>query len=243
MRIIHTSILACITLAFTLTFAQDDPVVVSAAQHEEHGAYLTDANGHSLYLFLNDQQGGESNCYETCAQSWPPLLTDGEAVAGAGVDPTLLGSIERSDGSMQVTYNGWPLYHFTRDRAAGEALGHRLGNIWHLVSPAGRGIGLEGEEATVTDQEMALGAEVYRANCAFCHGAEGAGAEAPRLANNSGLADLDLVLGQIMRGGDYMPAFRNILDDEQIAAVATFIGNSWENAHGPVSVEEVSSRR
>jgi predicted lipoprotein with Yx(FWY)xxD motif len=64
-------------------------------------------------------------------------------VAGEGVDASLLGTITRDDGTMQVTYNGWPLYFFHEDAAAGDTNGQGIdefGGLWWLVSPAGEAI-------------------------------------------------------------------------------------------------------
>ena len=63
-----------------------------------------------------------------------------EAMAGAGVDATLLGTITRDDGSTQVTYNGWPLYYFHEDAAPGDTNGQGVGGVWFLVSPEGEAI-------------------------------------------------------------------------------------------------------
>ena len=63
-----------------------------------------------------------------------------EAMAGEGVDATLLGTITRDDGSTQVTYNGWPLYYFQDDAAAGDTNGQGMEGVWFLVSPEGEAI-------------------------------------------------------------------------------------------------------
>lgn len=114
-------------------------------QSDQYGAYLTDADGRALYLFTADQQGkgdakATSNCSDACATAWPPLLTDGQPKAGDKVQSDLLGTIERQDGSTQVTYNGWPLYYFARDQGPGETAGqdvHGFGGEWYLVTPEG----------------------------------------------------------------------------------------------------------
>ena len=67
----------------------------------------------------------------------------GSPVAGEGVDTTLLGTITRDDGTIQVTYNGWPLYLFAGDSAAGDTNGQGIdefGGLWFLVSPTGEAI-------------------------------------------------------------------------------------------------------
>ncbi|MPZ52902.1 MAG: hypothetical protein GEU79_09260, partial [Acidimicrobiia bacterium] len=97
-------------------------------------SFLTTADGWSLYLFTMDEQG-ESTCYDDCEANWPPLT--GEFTAGDGVDPELLGTVARDDGSEQVTYNGWPLYYFANDASAGDTNGQGANDVWFLVTPEG----------------------------------------------------------------------------------------------------------
>lgn len=114
---------------------------VSVSDVGSYGSALVDAEGRTLYLFTNDtQNGGSSACTGNCLTNWPPLLTTGDPVAGEGVDPSLLGTITRDDGTTQVTYNGWPLYYYAQDTAAGDANGQGVGSVWYLVSPAGEAI-------------------------------------------------------------------------------------------------------
>ncbi len=112
---------------------------VTVAESEEWGPYLVDSQGMALYLFLKDEPG-KSNCYETCAQNWPPLLVEGEPLAGEGLNSELLGTTKRDDGTLQVTYNGWPLYYFVGDQAPGDTNGQDVGEVWYLVSPEGEAI-------------------------------------------------------------------------------------------------------
>jgi predicted lipoprotein with Yx(FWY)xxD motif len=108
------------------------------------GVILTDGAGRTLYVFLNDEQGGPSTCSGDCAASWPPLLANGEVeVGGDGDDPTdasLVGTIARDDGGAQVTYDGWPLYYFGGDEGPGDTNGQGVGDVWFVVSPAGEPI-------------------------------------------------------------------------------------------------------
>lgn len=105
------------------------------------GPALVDGEGRTLYLFTNDtQNSGTSACSGDCLAKWPPLLSQGAPVAGTGVDATLLGTITRDDGTLQVTYNGWPLYYFADDTAPGDANGQGVGDVWFLVSPIGEAI-------------------------------------------------------------------------------------------------------
>ncbi len=107
--------------------------------NSKYGSILTDANGMTLYMFLNDTST-TSTCTGGCATLWPALLTNGSPVAGTGVDGTKLGTSTRADGGVQVTYNGHPLYYFSSDKAAGDTNGQGIKSIWYVVSPAGDAI-------------------------------------------------------------------------------------------------------
>ena len=98
---------------------------------------VTNAQGLTLYSFAPDT-ATVSKCTGACAQIWPPVT--GPAAAGQGVTGTL-GTITRSDGSKQVTYNGHPLYTYTADTAAGQAKGNGInvdGGVWHEVTASGQ---------------------------------------------------------------------------------------------------------
>jgi predicted lipoprotein with Yx(FWY)xxD motif len=113
------------------------------------GTYLTDGSGRTLYLFLADKSGA-STCSGACATAWPPLTTTSKASAGGGVTASDLGTVTRSDGTKQVTYNGHPLYYFARDTSAGRADGQGLtgfGAAWWIVSPVGMAITMPGAGA------------------------------------------------------------------------------------------------
>jgi predicted lipoprotein with Yx(FWY)xxD motif len=100
------------------------------------GDIVVDAEGRTLYVFLADE-GSESTCYDDCEAAWPPLTVEGEPVAGEGIDASLLGTSERTDGSAQVTLDGHPLYYFGQDAAPGDVNGQGVGDVWYVVSPAG----------------------------------------------------------------------------------------------------------
>jgi predicted lipoprotein with Yx(FWY)xxD motif len=111
---------------------------VNVAEVGTFGQSLVDGEGRSLYLFTNDtQNSGASSCTGECLVNWPPLFTDGDPVAGENVDEAMLGTITLEDGTTQVTYNGWPLYYYAEDTAAGDANGQGVGDVWFLVSPTG----------------------------------------------------------------------------------------------------------
>ena len=110
-----------------------DTVTVEIEEHDELGAILVDGSGRTLYLLIQDERN-QSNCGESCIQTWPPLLTAEAASAGEGLTAQVLNSIRRDDGSNQVTYNGWPLYYFSGDETPGDAKGQNSGGIWFVVS-------------------------------------------------------------------------------------------------------------
>ena len=96
---------------------------------------LTSAKGFTLYSFAPDTPT-KSNCNGTCAQNWPPVK--GPATA-SGVTGTF-GTIKRSDGSTQATFDGHPLYTFVGDTAPGQAKGNGLnaaGGLWHEITTSG----------------------------------------------------------------------------------------------------------
>ena len=141
---------AQVTEAPVATDAGSVPVTgeatVNVSDSTDFGSILVDGEGMSLYVFLADtQNSGTSTCGDDdgCAAEWPPLISQGSPVAGEGVDTTLLGTITRDDGSIQVTYNGWPLYFFAADTAPGDTNGQGIdefGGLWFLVSPDGEAI-------------------------------------------------------------------------------------------------------
>lgn len=119
---------------------------VMVSDSSEYGQILVNSQGMSLYAFMADtQNSGASTCNadDGCSTEWPTLVSDGQPVAGEGVDSAKLGTITREDETMQVTYNGWPLYLFHEDSAPGETNGQGLeefGGLWYLVSTAGEAI-------------------------------------------------------------------------------------------------------
>lgn len=111
-----------------------DMATVSASN-----GYLVGPDGMSLYLFEPDNKGA-STCYDKCAAAWPPLTTTAEATAGKGAMADMLGTTKRKDGTMQVTYGGWPLYTFVKDKKRGDTAGQGVegfGGEWYLVEPSG----------------------------------------------------------------------------------------------------------
>lgn len=115
------------------------------------GKILVDDKGMVLYMYTEDTQRGPSVCYDRCAVAWPPLYTTGAPVAAAGVNAKLLGTTTRKDGKLQVTYNGWPLYYWFRDKEAGDWYGQDVGKVWYVLNPAGKVIKTAGAKVTLND--------------------------------------------------------------------------------------------
>ena len=97
---------------------------------------LTNSQGMTLYWFAIDTSSA-SKCSGSCATYWPPVT--GPVTAGSGVTGTL-GTITRSDGTMQATYDGHPLYTYVGDKAPGQAKGNGLnlsGGVWYEMTVSG----------------------------------------------------------------------------------------------------------
>jgi predicted lipoprotein with Yx(FWY)xxD motif len=100
---------------------------------------LTNGSGRAVYLWVKDT-GAMSNCNGACAGAWPPVTTTATAHAAGSAKASDIGTITRSDGTKQVTYDGHPLYYFSGDSGAGTATGQGndgFGAKWWLVAPTG----------------------------------------------------------------------------------------------------------
>ncbi len=122
-----------------------EAAAVNVGGNADHGNFLVGPNGMSLYIFTKDSVD-TSVCSGGCAASWPPLrVAEGTTpTAGSGV-PGKLGTIARTDGTPQVTYNGWPLYSFAEDAKVGDATGQGLGNIWWVMKTDTVGTGMNSD--------------------------------------------------------------------------------------------------
>ena len=113
--------------------------VVSVASNPELGSILVNSEGLTLYGFAKDS-GSTSSCSGKCAEVWPPLKTSGAPTAGEGAMASKLGTTKRSDGTMQVTYDGHPLYTYAADTSPGEANGNGISSFgakWFALEASG----------------------------------------------------------------------------------------------------------
>lgn len=100
------------------------------------GSILVDGKGMTLYMFTKDTQGSNASaCTGQCLVAWPPLY--GKPTAGKGADDSRLGSFALPDGTLQASYNGWPLYYWKDDAKAGDTLGQKVGGVWFVLDKDG----------------------------------------------------------------------------------------------------------
>ncbi|HEV3379515.1 MAG TPA: hypothetical protein VG142_00780 [Trebonia sp.] len=106
------------------------------------GTYLTDGSGRSVYLFEKDGKNS-SACSAACLGVWPAVTASGGVTASGAAVAADLGTITRSDGTKQVTYDGHPLYYYSGDTAPGQVNGQGIdgfGAKWWLVTSSGAAI-------------------------------------------------------------------------------------------------------
>jgi predicted lipoprotein with Yx(FWY)xxD motif len=117
-------------------------VAVGTGTAGSAGTVLVDAQGHTLYRFTPEAQGTIS-CTGGCATTWPPLTVPaGQKIAAQGSLSGTFTTVQRPDGTMQAAYNGWPLYDYSGDTAAGTAAGQGIGGKWFAVTPTQAAAGM-----------------------------------------------------------------------------------------------------
>ncbi len=116
---------------------------ISVASVGDLGKVLVEGKGMTVYDFHKDKEGMPS-CYGACAQAWPPVPTTGMPQPGNGASASMLGTVERKDGTLQVTYAGHPLYTFVEDKKPGEANGNDVTAFraqWYALKGSGEEAG------------------------------------------------------------------------------------------------------
>jgi predicted lipoprotein with Yx(FWY)xxD motif len=164
MRFRLLSLAAMVTAAFagcgsSSSSAKDDPVVsatqgagTSAAPNprgpklkvidSDYGRILADGRGRALYLFTSDHGKG-STCSGDCATAWPPYLVKSKPTAVAGTKPRLVGTTRRSDGKLQATYAGHPVYYYEGDHSPGDVncqAAVEFGGYWYVLRSNGKAV-------------------------------------------------------------------------------------------------------
>ncbi len=112
------------------------PAGLQVATNDKLGKFLADDAGRTVYAFTKDSKD-TTVCYDKCEQAWPPLLTLGQPTLAGSVTASLVGSIQRKDGTMQVTYNGDPLYYYAKDQKPGDTIGEGVGTVWFVLGADG----------------------------------------------------------------------------------------------------------
>lgn len=120
----------------------DDATTTTAAEmmdgvhvsDSDLGSILVDPDGFTLYIFTADA-GGESACYDACADLWPPVPAD--TAISSDLDSAIFGSTTRTDGMEQLTVNDMPLYLYTPDANPGDVTGQGFNDVWFVVDGDG----------------------------------------------------------------------------------------------------------
>lgn len=127
------------TAAATPTGSGSSATTIDVADNPKLGQILVDSRGHTVYMFEKDESD-ESYCNGSCAKVWPPVTTKGQPKAGSGVSASKLTTLKRDDGSMQVVFDGHPVYTYVKDEDTEDAYGNGLdqfGAEWYGLRPSG----------------------------------------------------------------------------------------------------------
>ena len=136
-RFLLALIPALLIFAGTQAFAQNSQTTLTTKNDAKLGTILADAKGMTVYMFLKDTKENESTCTDKCAALWPPVTATGAVTLPSGVDGKIA-TFKRADGAMQVSYNGIPLYYFSKDKDKGDAYGQGMGGVWFVVKPGAK---------------------------------------------------------------------------------------------------------
>ena len=112
-------------------------VTLASTNDPALGGYLTGANGMTLYI-LNKDTPDTSSCTGACATNWPPLtVASGATITGPTGAMSAFATTARADGTVQVTYNHWPLYYYSGDSKAGDTTGQGKNGTWFVAPLSG----------------------------------------------------------------------------------------------------------
>jgi predicted lipoprotein with Yx(FWY)xxD motif len=119
--------------------AASSSAALQVTKNSSLGQIVTTSSGMTVYRYDADSASpSKSNCSGQCLTAWPPVLATGSGKPQvSGVSSSLVGEITRSDGTKQITLDGWPLYTYAGDSAAGQANGQASGGVWWAVTPTG----------------------------------------------------------------------------------------------------------
>lgn len=126
-------------IAPVATPATGPTLMQSQAPLAAGGTYVVDSAGSALYMLEGNRDGAK--CTGACLEAWPPLLMgDAQPTGGPGLEASMVASIKRPDGAMQITYNNHPLHRYAADTGRGRTAGHGVRDqwgTWYLLGPGG----------------------------------------------------------------------------------------------------------
>jgi predicted lipoprotein with Yx(FWY)xxD motif len=120
-----------------------DPSLTLTLQKSPGGAILATGNGNTLYDFVPDTPTHSACLNDGCVFQWPPLVENGPVHVEKGLDPSLVGTLKRPDGSTQLSYGGHPLYTYNLDVTPGMVTGQAIdqnGGLWYVLGARGKQI-------------------------------------------------------------------------------------------------------
>lgn len=120
-----------------------DPSLTLTLQKSPDGSVLATGNGNTLYDFVPDTPTHSACVNDGCVFQWPPLVVNGPVRVEKGLDPSLVGTLKRPDGSTQLSYGGHPLYTYNLDVTPGMVTGQAIdqnGGLWYVLGPRGKQI-------------------------------------------------------------------------------------------------------
>jgi predicted lipoprotein with Yx(FWY)xxD motif len=120
-----------------------DPSLTLTIQHSPEGPILATGLGATLYDFVPDTPTHSACVNDGCVFQWPPLAAPSSVLVGPGVNASLIGTLKRNDGSIQLSYGGHPLYTYGMDVVPGTVTGQAIdqdGGLWYVLSPSGHQI-------------------------------------------------------------------------------------------------------
>jgi predicted lipoprotein with Yx(FWY)xxD motif len=120
-----------------------DPSLTLTLQKSPAGSILATGNGNTLYDFVPDTPTHSACVNDGCVFQWPPLVVNGLVHVEKGLDPSLVGTLKRPDGSTQLSYGGHPLYTYNLDVTPGMVTGQAIdqnGGLWYVLGARGKQI-------------------------------------------------------------------------------------------------------
>lgn len=130
-------------VAAASTSSTTTPGVTLTTERSPAGPIIVTGRGYTLYDYAPDTRDHSHCITDLCVTLWPPLVVQGQPTVGKGLSARLVGTTRRSNGTLQVTYGGHPLYTWKGDTKPGMVTGQALlnaGGYWYVVSPSGKQI-------------------------------------------------------------------------------------------------------